>query len=97
MASTSNDHRLKLNDGQYQQHFVHFYGWFEDRGDIGIAMEYYRHGDLAGYLLTIAAKVLPEAEVCHIIRQLVEGLRLLHDAGFAHRDLKPQVSSIKDS
>jgi serine/threonine protein kinase len=28
-----------------------------------------------------------------ITRQLVDGIKLMHDCGFAHRDLKPGVGS----
>lgn len=33
----------------------------------------------------------PENEVCAIADQLVEALGYLHENGFAHRDLKPEV------
>ncbi|KAF4173939.1 hypothetical protein CNMCM8694_008423 [Aspergillus lentulus] len=34
-------------------------------------------------------KAIPETEARTITVQLLEGLRLMHDEGFAHRDLKP--------
>lgn len=51
-------------------------------------MEYMALGDLQGYL----GKAIPETEARTITVQLLEGLRLMHDEGFAHRDLKPPVS-----
>jgi serine/threonine protein kinase len=37
--------------------------------------------------------VLPEDEVKDIISQILEGVKIMHTEGFAHRDLKPQVRS----
>jgi len=50
-------------------------------------MAYHPFGDLQQYL----SHPLPEAEAAHITEQLLEGLRHMHDNGFAHRDLKPKV------
>ncbi len=35
---------------------------------------------------------IPECETRDIAIQLLQGLIILHDAGFTHRDLKPEVS-----
>lgn len=51
-------------------------------------MEYLDHGDLQRYL----TQPLPEVESIQIISQILEGLHLMHENGFAHRDLKPGVS-----
>lgn len=51
-------------------------------------MEYLPHGDLHKYLRA----PLSEKEGQHIVFQVLEGLRFMHDNGFAHRDLKPTVS-----
>ena len=51
-------------------------------------MEYLPYGDLHKYLNS----PLPEKEGQHIVSQLLEGLDFMHDNGFAHRDLKPDVS-----
>jgi calcium/calmodulin-dependent protein kinase I len=52
-------------------------------------MEYMEYGDLNLYL----EKPLPENEARYITLQVAEGLKLLHENGFAHRDLKPAVKS----
>lgn len=52
-------------------------------------MEYLERGDLHSYL----RRPFPEAEAIAITHQLLEGLRFMHEAGFAHRDLKPRVRS----
>jgi serine/threonine protein kinase len=52
-------------------------------------MEYLPLGDLQHYMST----TFPEMEVQQISYQLLEGLSFMHENGFAHRDLKPGVSS----
>lgn len=52
-------------------------------------MEYVSHGDLQKHL----ACPFPESQAQDIASQLVEGLEYMHDNGFAHRDLKPAVST----
>lgn len=53
-------------------------------------MEFMENGDLQRYL----GSPLPEADAREIAAQLVEGITFMHDNGFAHRDLKPQVSPV---
>ncbi|GFG06019.1 calcium/calmodulin-dependent protein kinase type 1 [Aspergillus lentulus] len=70
---------------QYAPYFVRSSAWYEGELCIFIALEYMALGDLQGYL----GKAIPETEARTITVQLLEGLRLMHDEGFAHRDLKP--------
>ena len=63
-------------------------GWYESNHYVHIAMEYISHGDLREYLEVMR----PESEAKAITRQLLEGLLVIHQEGFAHRDLKPEVS-----
>lgn len=53
-------------------------------------MEYLEIGDLFAYLYQ---KPLPlsEAEAKEIAYQILDGLSMMHENGFAHRDLKPSV------
>jgi serine/threonine protein kinase len=55
-------------------------------------MEFLPHGDLEDYLSK--TQTLPESEVEQIAFQVLEGLNSMHENGFAHRDLKPSVSSL---
>ena len=57
---------------------------------IHIAMEYVPHTNLRNYLKMERA----ESEAKAVIRQLLEGLVVIHETGFAHRNLKPEVRSL---
>jgi serine/threonine protein kinase len=74
----------------HQEVFVQFYGWFENGDTIFLAMEYFQYGDLQGCI----TQGLTEDDAKVITTQLLEGLRILHESGFTHRDLKPQVRSV---
>lgn len=65
-----------------------FLGWFEDDDHIFIAMEYFKHGTLDMFI----NPALVEQDVQTIALQLLEGLKIMHEEQFTHRDLKPQVS-----
>jgi serine/threonine protein kinase len=62
-----------------------------------LAMEYMPLGDLEQNMKEIensstnTRHSLSEGEVQEITRQILEGLKIMHSEGFAHRDLKPQV------
>ncbi|PUU79030.1 kinase-like domain-containing protein, partial [Tuber borchii] len=65
--------------------FVEFLGWFEGPETLYIAMEYIEEGDLTKH---IGAPLLQET-VRNISKQILEGLKVMHQQGIAHRDLKP--------
>jgi serine/threonine protein kinase len=69
--------------------FVEFFGWFEDIETMYIAMEYFPHGTLSDYI----GQGISENGVRKITGQLLIGLALMHEHDYAHRDLKPDVSS----
>ncbi|KAI1112102.1 kinase-like protein [Nemania sp. NC0429] len=56
-------------------------------------MEYCPLGDLQRYLIEHTR--LRESDSRDIVGQIVEGLKFMHDEGFAHRDLKPGNILIK--
>jgi serine/threonine protein kinase len=68
--------------------FVKTLGWYETERSVFIVMEHMKYGSLASHL----HRPLPEEEVKHITFQVLEGLASLHESGFVHRDLKPDVS-----
>ncbi|PUU79625.1 kinase-like domain-containing protein [Tuber borchii] len=65
--------------------FVRFLGWFEKPETLYIAMEYFKEGDLAKHIGT----PLHQETVQNITKQILEGLKVMHEQGIAHRDLKP--------
>ena len=54
-------------------------------------MEYLEVGDLEKYLIQSRQSKLPEQEIQLIVRQIVQGLTLMHQNRFAHRDLQLKV------
>jgi serine/threonine protein kinase len=79
-----------LTKGQYAPYFVGIFGWFENDESIFIAMEYLPAGDLEQY--RVDSGRFSESDTSCIVRQLVHGVRHMHENGFTHRDLKPGVS-----
>jgi len=67
--------------------FVEFLGWFEKPETLYIAMEYLPEGDLTKH----AGSPLQQETVQTISKQILEGLKVMHQKGIAHRDLKPAV------
>jgi serine/threonine protein kinase len=54
------------------------------------------HGDLEANLLELEGSTeqkpaIPEEDIKEITSQILEGLKIMHAEGFAHRDLKPKV------
>ena len=62
------------------------YDYFEEGGNATIVLELAPHGDLMTYL---TRNSLTERQICRIMRQLLNALKTIHAAGYAHRDIKP--------
>ena len=75
---------------QYERCFVKSFGWYDSPEHLFIAMEYLELGDLKCYM--DSQPPLPEYEAREITSQILDGLSLMHENNFAHRDLKPNVS-----
>lgn len=68
-------------------------GWYfsKGRGDLCIALDYLPLGDLQTFVEKHGP--LAEQDAHQIVSQVLHGLGIMHEAGFAHRDVKPQVRS----
>ena len=66
---------------------MEFLGWFENTETLYIAMEYLKEGDLSKHIGTL----LLRGTVQIISKQILEGLKVMHQQRIAHRDLKPAV------
>ena len=64
-----------------------FLGWFEEPETLDITMEYLPEGDLTKHL----GSPLQQDTVQNISKQILDGLKVMHEKGIAHRDLKPAV------
>ncbi|KAM7187994.1 Protein kinase-like domain containing protein [Naviculisporaceae sp. PSN 640] len=76
---------IKFSNPKYSHCFVHCDGWFETTESVFISMEYVKLGDLQNYL----TQPLYESDARAIISQVLEGLQIMHENDFVHRDLKP--------
>ena len=67
-----------------------FLGWFEESETLYIAMGYLPEGDLTKHV----GSPLQQGTVQPISKQILEGLKVMHQKGIAHRDLKLSVLSL---
>ncbi|EMP41379.1 Serine/threonine-protein kinase PLK2 [Chelonia mydas] len=80
------DKEIELHRMLNHRHVVQFYHYFEDKENIYILLEYCSRRSMAHILK--ARKVLTEPEVRYYLRQIVSGLKYLHEQEILHRDLK---------
>ncbi|KAG5841322.1 serine/threonine-protein kinase PLK2b [Anguilla rostrata] len=80
------DREIELHKALHHKHIVHFYQHFEDKDNIYILLEYCSRRSLAHILK--ARKILTEPEVRYYLRQIMSGMRYLHEHKILHRDLK---------
>ncbi|XP_042717860.1 inactive serine/threonine-protein kinase PLK5 isoform X4 [Chrysemys picta bellii] len=80
------EREIELHSHLSHRHVVGFHRHFADRDNIYMILEYCSHKSLAHILK--ARKTLTEPEVRYYLRQIIAGLRYLHQQGIIHRDLK---------
>lgn len=74
---------------QFSRQFVDFHCWYAYAGSIYIGMEYQRLGDLNHHVRN--SGVFEESIARGIAEQILQGVFVLHELGFMHRDIKPEV------
>ncbi|QGI88024.1 hypothetical protein CEK25_002980 [Fusarium fujikuroi] len=79
---------VKFSHEKYSQYFVKSLGWYTRSNKLYIAMEFFPDGDLYAYIRD--HQRLTEEECSHITSQVISGIAIMHEEGFAHRDVKPQ-------
>jgi polo-like kinase 4 len=65
---------------------LEMYNYFEDETYIYFILEMCHNGEVYRYLKTSGRKLM-ENEVCHIFKQVVQGVLYLHSHNIVHRDL----------
>ncbi|CAI7615037.1 unnamed protein product [Penicillium pancosmium] len=83
----------KFSHPKYERCFVKSFGWYSTPENLFISMEYLKLGDLHDYLLD--RPPLSESQAQDISYQILEGLQMMHENEFMHRDLKPKNILIK--
>jgi len=79
---------VNLSQPRYRDHFGEFLGFLEDGDKISFFMEFFPKGDLRQNLPE--GETLPESQCKTIARQILRGVRVMHEQKFTHRDLKPE-------
>ncbi|XP_018416040.1 PREDICTED: serine/threonine-protein kinase PLK2 [Nanorana parkeri] len=80
------DKEIELHRTLNHRHVVQFYHYFEDNENIYILLEYCSRRSMAHILKS--RKVLTDPEVRYYLKQIVSGLKYLHEQEILHRDLK---------
>ncbi|KAI8950138.1 kinase-like domain-containing protein [Xylaria longipes] len=87
---------IKLSTKRYYgrdhlQHFVEFFGWFQDQHNIYVSMEYIPNHDLQQHIQERHgnANGFDESEGAFIVMEITKALKFMHEKNVMHRDLKP--------
>ncbi|KAI9149998.1 kinase-like protein [Paramyrothecium foliicola] len=78
---------IKFSHPRYVPYFVQSSGWFEDDNYVYVTLEYLPLGDL--HRIMKASPAFNEEDTRVIVKQLLEGVGIMHECGFIHKDLKP--------
>ncbi|XP_029487153.1 serine/threonine-protein kinase 17B-like isoform X3 [Oncorhynchus nerka] len=77
-----------LEAARNNPHVVNLQAAYETDHDIILLLEYAAGGEIFDYC--DCDELLPEGQITRLIRQMLEGVHLLHQTSVVHLDLKPQ-------
>ena len=87
---------LKIQSFFNHPTILKIYGYFDDKENIYLILEYMEEGTL--FTLFKKNKTLTEPDAAKKIRDVSEAINVLHESGVAHRDIKPEnivMSNVK--
>jgi serine/threonine protein kinase len=70
-------------------HIAEAYRYMHDANEACIVLEFAPFGDLMSYLAQAPRGLFSERTVCAVTWQLLSAVKVLHEVGYAHRDVKP--------
>ena len=71
-------------------HIVKIHGTFMDEEVFYIVMDYCNGGDLFDHIMDNGKFESNEAAAAKMVRQIISGLKHLHEHNICHRDIKPE-------
>jgi serine/threonine protein kinase len=82
------DKEAKIMSTVHHKYICQYHGRVESDDGSFLIMEYAKGGDLLDYINSQGA--VPEKRARIIFKQLLQSLQFLHQAGYVHRDVKPE-------
>jgi len=89
-SKESCDKELRVLRRTRHQNIIQLIEIYEGTDKIYLVLELATGGELFDRILRTDGKSFDETEAVRSIKQILEGLRYLHNIGIAHRDLKPE-------
>lgn len=78
---------IRLHSTLDHPNIVKFYGFFEEKENIYLVLEYLSGGTLFDYQNEVG--VLSTKQASSFLKDIIDALVYLHDLNIAHRDIKP--------
>lgn len=79
---------INLHSKLDHPNIVKFYGFFEEKDNICLVLEYLNGGTLFEYMNQVGTLSMKEA--VGFLREVIEALDYVHEKGICHRDIKPE-------
>lgn len=79
---------IRLHSTLDHPNIVKFYGFFEEKDNIYLVLEYLSGGTLFDYQNEVG--ILSTKQAVSFLKDIIDALVYLHDLNIAHRDIKPE-------